>query len=178
MTILTRLTRLFRADLHALLDRVEEPDLLLRQSLREMDDAHAEATRRLQIERGRRAAIGRRQQQVEAMLAGVPAELALCFEAGNEALARVLLRRRLEGERLLAHLQRQCGVLDAAIDEQQAAVVRQREQLDRLREQAELQTPDGAADDPGDDCAGAGFGFGVSDADVELALLRERRRAS
>lgn len=177
MAILTRLTRLFRADLHAVLDRIEEPDLLLRQSLREMEDALADAGRRLQAERGRRAAIGRRLQELQTALAGIPAELALCFEAGNDDLARMLLRRRLEGERLLAHLQRQATTRDAAIEEQQAVVGRQREQFERLRQQAELHAP--AADD-----ADAGLDarrdapFTVTDADVELALLRERRRAS
>ncbi len=36
MAIFTRLARLLRADLHALLDRMEAPDVLLQQSLREM----------------------------------------------------------------------------------------------------------------------------------------------
>ena len=38
MTLLTRISRLFRADFHALLDSLEEPDVLLRQALREMEE--------------------------------------------------------------------------------------------------------------------------------------------
>ena len=34
MAIVTRLTRLFRADAHAVLDRLEEPEVLLRQAVR------------------------------------------------------------------------------------------------------------------------------------------------
>lgn len=36
MALINRATRLFRADLHAVLDRIEEPDILLRQAVREM----------------------------------------------------------------------------------------------------------------------------------------------
>ncbi len=38
MALITRMTRLFTADLHAVLDRLEEPDVLLKQALREMED--------------------------------------------------------------------------------------------------------------------------------------------
>ena len=39
MALVTRLTRLFQADFHAVLDRIEEPDLQLRQAVREMQYA-------------------------------------------------------------------------------------------------------------------------------------------
>ena len=38
MTLITRLSRLFRADFHAVLDRIEEPETLLRQAIREMEE--------------------------------------------------------------------------------------------------------------------------------------------
>ena len=36
MALVNRLSRLFQADFHAVLDRIEEPDLQLRQAVREM----------------------------------------------------------------------------------------------------------------------------------------------
>ena len=38
MALVTRLSRLFRADLNAVLDRLEEPEMLLRQAVREMEE--------------------------------------------------------------------------------------------------------------------------------------------
>ena len=38
MALVNRVTRLFKADFHAVLDRIEEPDVLLRQAIREMQD--------------------------------------------------------------------------------------------------------------------------------------------
>ena len=39
MALVTRLSRLFQADFHAVLDQIEEPDLQLRQAVREMQIA-------------------------------------------------------------------------------------------------------------------------------------------
>ena len=36
MALITRLSRLFQADFHAVLDRIEEPDIQLKQAIREM----------------------------------------------------------------------------------------------------------------------------------------------
>ena len=55
MALITRLSRLFQADLHAVLDRIEEPDTLLRQAMREMEEAldpDAQQIKRLQLEQG------------------------------------------------------------------------------------------------------------------------------
>ena len=38
MALITRVSRLFRADFHAVLDRIEEPDVLLKQAVREMEE--------------------------------------------------------------------------------------------------------------------------------------------
>ena len=43
MALITRISRLFRADFNAVLDRIEEPDVLLKQALREMEeDLHSD----------------------------------------------------------------------------------------------------------------------------------------
>ena len=49
MALVTRLSRLFQADFHAVLDRIEEPDLQLRQAVREMQFALDQDQQRLQL---------------------------------------------------------------------------------------------------------------------------------
>ena len=39
MALITRISRLFQADFHAVLDRIEEPEQLLKQAIREMEDS-------------------------------------------------------------------------------------------------------------------------------------------
>ncbi|MFV2090729.1 MAG: PspA/IM30 family protein, partial [Pseudomonadales bacterium] len=36
MVLITRISRLFTADVHAVLDRIEEPEVVLKQAIREM----------------------------------------------------------------------------------------------------------------------------------------------
>ena len=47
MALVSRLTRLFQSDFHAVLDRIEEPDALLRQAVRDMEDALARDEQRV-----------------------------------------------------------------------------------------------------------------------------------
>ncbi|OOZ38928.1 hypothetical protein BOW53_13550 [Solemya pervernicosa gill symbiont] len=58
MALINRVTRLFRADMHAVLDRIEEPEVLLRQSIREMEEALADDEQQLRqlIEEGEQIA--------------------------------------------------------------------------------------------------------------------------
>ena len=47
MALVNRISRLFSADFHAVLDRIEEPDLLLRQAIREMEEELAKSEQRI-----------------------------------------------------------------------------------------------------------------------------------
>jgi phage shock protein A len=174
MTLINRVSRLFRADLHAVLDRVEEPDLLLRQAVREMEDDLAADRRRLAgLAEGRRA-LDARLAELEAQLAGVAEELDICFAAGKDDLARALIKRRLEGARLRdflrakrADLERQTAGLESRIGEHVA-------RLEAMRQKAELL----ASRDPSEmpDVPWSTPDYRVRDEDVEVAFLRERQR--
>lgn len=172
MTLMTRFSRLFRADLHAVLDRLEEPDVLLRQALREMEQSLIDGRRQLKALELERQQLLRRCSQAEAGAGDIDTQLDLCFAAANTELARTLLRRKLEGERLGASLQRRIAGLDAAIAERNQALEEQTQQLQRLRDQAAV-----FDDEPGSKGDGTcPEDRQVSEADVELALLREQRR--
>jgi len=49
MLLISRISRLFRADLHAVLDRIEEPEALLRQAIREMEELLAQDEQRSRL---------------------------------------------------------------------------------------------------------------------------------
>jgi phage shock protein A len=173
MALITRMARLFRADLHALLDQVEEPVQLLRQAVREMEESVQQAARQLDGQRQQRDELSRRRGEIVAGLAPIAEQLELCLDADNPALARVLLRRQLEGERLAAHAERQLAALEQAIEAGQQRLDEQHLQLQRLQQQAELHAP---ADEAPAAPRWSAEEFSVSDADVELALLRAQRR--
>ena len=176
MALITRLSRLFQADLHAVLDHIEEPDTLLRQSIREMQealDADAQQIKRLQLEQGQLTA---RQTEVERSLKQIEEELDVCFTSNKEELARKLIKRKLEAERFGEFLSRKLRSLEESLIEITTRVEENRTRLDSLRQQAELLneteketqtetysfTPD----------------FSVHEEDVEVAFLREKQRRS
>ncbi len=177
MAVMTRLTRLFRADVHAVLDRMEEPDVLLRQAIREMEDEVERGTRELRARELELATARRRGTELTASLATLAGELDLVFAANNEPLVRTLLRRRLEGERLLAHVDRRGVALGREIESRRGALEDQQRRLEAMRQKAALfeQEPRREGDDAS--CFDAPD-LAVTDADIELALLRERARRS
>ncbi len=174
MTLINRVSRLFRADLHAVLDRVEEPDLLLRQAVREMEDDLAADRRRLAgLAEGRRA-LDARLAELEAQVSRVAEELDICFAAGKDDLARALIKRRLEAARLRdflrakrADLERQTAGLESRIGENAARLEAMRQKAELLASRDPSEPPDVSWSAP--DCR-------VRDEDVEVAFLRERQR--
>jgi len=49
MALINRLSRLFRADFHAVLDQIEEPEALLKQAIRDMEDDLANTEQRIKL---------------------------------------------------------------------------------------------------------------------------------
>jgi len=174
MTLIARASRLFRADLHAILDRLEEPDLILHQAIREMEEDLAADRRRLDLLRSDGAQLAARDAELARALAVIEEELDVCFEAGQDDLARTLLRRRLEAEALRAGLARKREALEGRTKRLEQRVQEHAAQLEAMRQKAELLLLD--EDAP----SATGFREAgearVRDEDVEVAFLREQQR--
>jgi phage shock protein A len=170
MALINRMSRLFTADVHAVLDRIEEPDVLLKHALREMEEELARQERHVLTLEHEHGVLDERQRKTERALAELTEQLDVCFANSNEELARKVLKRRLETERLERHVRERRAALDQELAAKRAALDERREQLDVLRQKAELLTATAGGDDwPKADLA-------VGDAEVEVALLRERQK--
>lgn len=175
MTLLTRLGRLFRADLNAVLDGLEEPAALLKQAIRDMEEALAgeEAEHaRLDQEATR---LTQAKVDAHARAAQLSEELSLCLDAGKDELARGLVRRKLENAQHASALAARLTILHDSAQTLTARVVEQRRQLDTLRQRAALTPVASAAVDEGTASPWQTAPV-VSDAEVEVALLREKQR--
>lgn len=174
MALITRVSRLLRADLHAVLDRVEEPDVLLRQAVREMEESLDGERRDAKHARAEQARLASRRAEVARLLDGLARELDLCFESGREDLARALVRRKLVAERAARSLEERTEALAQGLDELDARIVDHQCRLEAMREKADLLAATEARDaEP--DCGVVSADAGVSEADVEIALLREKQ---
>ena len=101
MALINRLSRLFRADFHAVLDQIEEPEALLKQAIRDMEDDLANTEQRIKLCAHDQDALSRRKDELENSIAETDAQLDLCFESEKDDLAKGLIRKKLEAERLL-----------------------------------------------------------------------------
>lgn len=173
MALINRMSRLLTADIHAVLDRIEEPEALLRQAIREMEEELASAERRTRrLEQEREGLVARR-AKLEASITELDGQLDVCFEAGNDALGRKLVRRKLEAERLGRRLTDKLEDVDKAVDAQRATLVERREQLDIMRQKSEVLSETA---EPERTFTEDSVGFVVGDDEVEVAFLRERQR--
>jgi phage shock protein A len=174
MALITRLTRLFRADLHAVLDRIEEPDLLLKQAVREMEEALAGEAQRLRTLTQERDQLLARVADLAQSQAAIEAELDLCFAAGKEDLARALIRRQLEAERLRKALERKGDALGASLGALQARVAENSARLEAMRQQAALLGEGAEARRP--DEGWPVPDLAVREEEVDVAFLREQQK--
>lgn len=168
MPIIDRFTRLLSADLNALIDRIEEPDMMLREAARDL--AHELDTLR---QRGRelaheRARLGRDRDRVRDALARLDQELDLCLAAGDEALARHVVGRKLESEARAAHIDAASARLEHKTREIEQACLCGEHELTRLEAALAL-----AANAP---VAASAAQPTWSAHDIDVALLREKHR--
>jgi phage shock protein A len=173
MALINRMSRLFTADVHAVLDRIEEPDVLLRHAVREMEEELArceQGVKQLQHERDR---LADRHRKVQAALAEIDEQVSIAFAASNEELARKLVKRKLETVRLDGHVVERRGAVEKSLSERGTALQEQRERLDVMRQKAELLTEQPRAD-AGDEWGKTSFAVGEDE--VEVAFLRERQK--
>jgi phage shock protein A len=174
MALITRISRLFRADLHEVLDRIEEPDVLLRQAVREMEEELAYDEQRVKVLDHEQAEMISRQNGIEQSLAEIEEGLDVCFASGKDDLARSLIRRRLEAQRHLEILGSKRSALQDTLAGLRERVANNRTRLESMRQKAALLTEAGTPDHRGGSWQSPDFS--VREEDVDVAFLREQQK--
>ena len=174
MALITRFTRLFQADIHAVLDRIEEPDVLLGQAIREMEEDITRDEQRARAFKGERAQTGNRRSEVERAVQELQEELEVCFRSNEEDLARAVIRRKLQADQLSRTLVQKDKTLTDAIAELDDRLGENRERLSVMRRKFELLSDDLAPVHSGSPWASGPVP--ITDEDVEVAFLREKQR--
>jgi phage shock protein A len=164
--------------MHAVLDRMEEPELLLKQAIREMEEALDQDERQSKLFALEAKQIASRQKHLSQRLHEADHELDLCFDNGNETLARSLLKRKLEAIRFLHFLDEKQSELQANAGTLNQHIEQNRAELEHLRQKAALLSPQTPSEEAAPGWHEPEFihRFKVSEEEVELALLRERQQ--
>jgi phage shock protein A len=175
MPIINRISRLFTADLHAVLDRIEEPEVLLKQAIREMEEEVAASEQRIARLRREHDQWTVRATDIATSLDEYDEQLDICFASDEETLARALIKRKLEAQRLAKQIGERRDALAETIAASDAQLTENRDNLNVLREKAELLTEHPPAHNHSDLLPGV---RPVADDEVDIAFLREKQRWS
>jgi len=182
MALINRISRLFKADFHAVLDQIEEPEQILKQAIRDMEDDLATTEQRITMCAHDQEALSIRRSELEDKLSEIDEQLDLCFESEKDDLAKNLIRKKLEAARLLKRLHAKHVANEKYLTGQRTMLDENRSTLEGLRQKAELfiQHKPASADDGSefDDIAWMARELSVSEDEIEVAFLREKSQRS
>jgi phage shock protein A len=178
MALINRISRLVKADFHAVLDNIEEPEQLLKQAIRDMEDDLAATEQRIILCAHDQESLSVRKTELDNALTEFNAELDLCFAAQKDVLAKSLIRKKLEAERLLKRLAAKYAANDKYLSEQRTVQEDNRATLESLRQKAELFAHRTAGKRKGssayDDIDWMARELHVGEDEIEIAYLREK----
>ncbi|RLT97888.1 MAG: hypothetical protein D9N11_14630 [Ketobacter sp.] len=170
MTVISRVARLFRADMHGLLDNIEEPELLLKQAVREMEAEQVLLKQQADGLQQQKTTVQATLQRTQKELSQLEEGLGLCLAEGNDDLARALLRKQLYLQRCHDEYQGRLVSLDHQLAETLERIEQQASALERIRQQAAVFD---AGESGADSAVKADLGA-ITEADVEVALLKAK----
>ena len=98
MSILTRISRLFKADIHGILDNLEEPELILQQSVRDMQNEIDKAEIDITELDKQQVKQEQRQQSLKVHIEELQNQLQFCLQENNEPLGKSVIRKKLQAD--------------------------------------------------------------------------------
>ena len=177
MAIIARIANMFRADIHGVMDRLENQELLLKQHLRDMKEAlnFKEAKlQKMKTSRDQRMQdLNRYKQQRETL----EHDLTMAVRKDKDDIARMLIRKVKPLENLHEELSRHVRALEEEIDQFERHLQLQRLKYEELKnrsteylQKTQLQKWEKETFDP---VSFNGYGE-LSEQEVELELLKRK----
>lgn len=169
MTILGRISKLFKADVHCILDQLEEPAAVLKQALREMEEEIRKDMQLLAQMKTRAERLNSRKNAHDREVSGTDEQLEVCFIARNESLAKAMIRKRLEAQKRIAFISNEIEKENKEIEVLSHRIKEREEAMNHIREKFELLTEEAFSTEPADKdpCK-----LRVTEEEVEVAFLR------
>ena len=180
MSVFSRVFRLCKADLHGVMDQLEDKGLLLKQCLREMEESlkHKE-TRLDQIDRAgeqiKRALARHNEESFK-----LEQDLELAVGKEKDDIARMLIRKRRTLQSGCGQLQRQLEALTEERGQVVATLEKQRLQYDQLKAKTAAfcrQAEERRFEDPLETVDSAFAWLTPSEEEIELELLQRKESA-
>lgn len=168
MNILTRVSRLFKADIHGILDNLEQPEIILQQSIRDMQVAIEKAEITIAELDKTQDRLEQQKQNQNKHIEDLQDQLQFCLAENNESLGKSVIRKKLQAEASLKELTRQLANITADKKLKIEETEERKEKLQAIRDKLSLFTEKNELNEcsPSTDLSS-----GVTQDDVELAFL-------
>lgn len=177
MPLITRIARLFQADMNAVLDKIEEPECTLKQAIREMQELLDADKRYIKLQEYELKQLGstlnKKETELSDSIEELQQQLQVCFESKKDELARSLIKRKLEAEQMIASLSTKETTHKETLDQIKANYEEQCSQLENMQQKAEILTNDDL-----DTSNQGSSSSNITDDDIDIALLHEKAKWS
>ena len=172
MTILTRISRLFTADVHGILDGLETPEVILKQAVRDMQAEIDLATETIIVLSKQLKRLQQSKQSLSANYEELQQQLHFCFSENNAGLAKSVIRKKLQTEYSLNEISRQItkitddkNLISTESEERKEKLLAIQEQLALFTEQNEINVAPVVSESSSS----------ITQDDIELAFLYEKQ---
>ena len=177
MTIITRFVRLFKADVHGVMDQLEDKGLLLRQYLREMETSLGQKERQLGALSERMDRLSSHMERNTAEMRKLDTDVDLALSKQKDEIARMLIRRHRNLEIAVGHQEEQLAAATLERTRLVEIIKDQRLQYETVQARSEawhqrsVDKPfvDAARSFPGDH-----HPLNIRDEEIELELIRRK----
>jgi len=178
MTLMSRFVRLFKADVHGVMDQMEDKTLLLRQYLREMETCLGQKEGQLTALGERLERLSGRMRHHREEMSKLEPDLELALKKDKDDIARMLIRRRRSLEIAVGHLESQMETMFREQGRLSDTLADQKLQYEALKTRADAWCHSESDEDP---FVGAARTFpadrsplDVRDEEIELELIRRK----
>ena len=133
MGIMTRVVKIFKADLHGVMDQLEDQGLLLKQHLRDMEEALNLKEAELQKKIVSRKQVQQEHEQYKRQSESLENDLTVAIQKNKDDIARMLIRKIKPLKELREELARHIKALDQEIAQYKDHLDQQRLRYEQLR---------------------------------------------
>ena len=133
MGIMTRMINIFKADIHSVMDQLENREFMLKQYLRDMQEILARKDACLKRMRVSKNRIQHRQEKYSQQCQKLEQDLTAAIKTDKAQIARLLIRKMKPLKRMQDELDRTVQSLSAEIVQHQEGFEQQRMQYEQLR---------------------------------------------
>jgi phage shock protein A len=137
MGLMNRMVRIWRADLHGVMDQIEDKGLLFKQYLREMESSLQQKESRCEVLVRRRRRIERALEMRRREMDKLDADIDISVGRAKDDIARMLIRKRRNLEGTCSQWQQELEEVGGECDSLAALVQQQRLQYDQAKAKAD-----------------------------------------